>query len=693
MFNCSNFKSLSIVLATFGFLACSHVYAQRGHAATKRGTIHEIARNDTNAFRDSWCDFVDRCFCQTLAQKTRNCGLVSQRVDYQIPRIVGDDEVERSVSIMAKIGFASSPSFSPDGSRIAFVTNISGLPQVWTMPAAGGYPALVTSFEDPVGFVRWSPDGRWLAFNVAPGGGFNEQLYIARPDGTELRRLTEGGKENNFLGDWTHDGRYISFSSNRRDPSSTDSYLLDVATGQMRMVAQNRGVGGIEDVSRDGKYVVVERLVNRGDNNLYIVSVAGGEEALLTPHEGLATFGGLRFSPDGRTIYLASNKDRDLVSFARVRIDERGRPGPIEVLASRDDAELSGGAMNEQGTTVALVWNVAGRSELSFFDAKTGTTTPGPKLPAEIAGGLDFSKDGQRLAMVLSGPSSPADVWVLDMRTGQFNQLTRSPHAGVDLTKLVRPELVRYKAHDGLELSGWLYQPQAVKGPWPIVLSFHGGPEAQERPGFNSTYQALLSRGIAVFAPNVRGSSGFGKKFVNLDNGALRENGIKDIKASVDYVIQAGVADPMRVGIMGGSYGGYMVMAGLTEYPELFAAGANLFGVVNFETFFKNTQPWMAAISKVEYGDPDKEADMLRHLSPLNRIDRVKAPTIVLHGANDTNVPVVEAEQVVENLKKRNVPVEYVLFPDEGHGWRKTPNRIRSAVSIVRFFETYLKRG
>jgi len=602
-----------------------------------------------------------------------------------------DDDVERSVALMAKIGFASSPSFSPDGSRIAFVTNVSGSPQVWTMPSSGGYPTLVTAFDDPVGFVTWSPGGEWLAFSVAPGGGFNEQIYVARPDGTELRRLTEGGKENNFLDGWTHDGRFIAFSSNRRDPAATDSYLLDVSTGRMRMVAENRGIGSIEDVSRDGKYAVVNRLVNRGDNNLYLVNLADGKETLLTPHEGPGEFGGAQFSTDGRTIYIASNKDRDLEAFARVRLDEAGRPGPSELLAAREDAELSGATLDEQGTTAALVWNVAGRSELFFFDTKTGKVTPGPRLPAEIAGGLNFSKDGQRIALVLSGASSPADVWVLDMRTKQFTQLTRSPHAGVDLSKLVRPELVRYKAQDGLELSGWLYRPPGAKGPGPVVLSFHGGPEGQERPGFSSTYQALLSRGIAVFAPNVRGSSGFGKRFVNLDNGALRENAVKDIKASVDYVVSAGVADPRRVGIMGGSYGGYMVMAGLTQYPDTFAAGADLFGVVNFETFFKNTQPWMAAISKIEYGDPDKEADMLRRLSPLNRIDRVKAPTIVLHGANDTNVPVVEAEQVVENLKKRNVPVEYVLFPDEGHGWRKTPNRIRSTVAIVKFFETHLK--
>jgi dipeptidyl aminopeptidase/acylaminoacyl peptidase len=189
----------------------------------------------------------------------------------------------------------------------------------------------------------------------------------------------------------------------------------------------------------------------------------------------------------------------------------------------------------------------------------------------------------------------------------------------------------------------------------------------------------------------VRGSSGFGKRFVNLDNGELRFDGIKDIQSCVDYVVKNGIADPKRIGIMGGSYGGYMVLEGITEYPEMFAAAADLFGMVNFETFFQHTEPWMAAISTVEYGDPVTQLDLLRRLSPIHKIDRIRTPTIVLHGANDTNVPVVEAEQVVANLKKRGVPVEYVLFPDEGHGWRKTPNRIRSTVEIVRWFESNLK--
>jgi dipeptidyl aminopeptidase/acylaminoacyl peptidase len=213
----------------------------------------------------------------------------------------------------------------------------------------------------------------------------------------------------------------------------------------------------------------------------------------------------------------------------------------------------------------------------------------------------------------------------------------------------------------------------------------------EELPSFHADYQALLMEGIAVFAPNVRGSSGFGKRFINLDNGELRFNAIKDVKSTADYLVSQKIADPRRVGIMGGSYGGYMVMAGLTEYPHIFKAGADLFGVVNFETFFAHTEPWMAAISTVEYGDPKTQVDLLRRLSPINKLDQVKAPTIVLHGANDTNVPVVEAQQVVNNLNQRGVPVEYILFPDEGHGFRKIPNRIRSTVEITRWFVKYLK--
>ncbi len=599
------------------------------------------------------------------------------------------DELTAAVTRMARIGRCFSPTSSPDGKTLAFVCDMTGTPQVWTASSSGGWPNLVTTLNDPVGGVEWSPTSDWLAISVAPGGGMNQQIYLVRPDGTQLKRYTPGEKDNNWLGDWTHDGSAVMMSSNMRDSAAMDSYLLAVPQGKMALIAKNPGIGSLQDVSRDNKLALVSRMQSRGSNDIYLVDTSSAKAANLTAHEGPGEFSAL-FSPDARTVYLASNKDRDLVAFAKESIGPNGEPAPIQVIAARDDAELDDFQINEQGTQAVLIWNVAGKSELAFVDLLTQKMRAGPKLPTELAFSPKFSRDGKHLALVLNGATSPSDVWVLDIDSAHFRQITHSPHAGVDLDTLVHPKLVHYTAHDGLPLTGWLWLPKQWTKPGPVVLSFHGGPEGQELPGFSSTYQALLSQGIAVFAPNVRGSSGFGKKFVNLDNGELRVNGVKDIKSSVDYLVENKIADPNRVGIMGGSYGGYMTMAGITQYPNLFKAAADLFGIVNFETFFANTEPWMAAISTVEYGDPKTQAAMLKSLSPIYNLDKVTAATIVLHGANDTNVPVVEAEQVVNNLKQRGVPVKYVLFPDEGHGWRKVPNRIRSTVEITDWFVEYL---
>lgn len=603
------------------------------------------------------------------------------------------DDLTATVGRMARIGRAFSPSFSPDGKRVAFVSDLNGIPQVWIVPNDGGYLQLVTIGNDPVSGVYWSPmDKDLMSFSLAPGGGMNGQIYVVRTDGTGLRRLTAGGKENNNLAGWTHDGRLLIVGSNVRDAAAIDPYLVDPASGKMDLLQAGPGLNGLEDISRDGKKALIYRLISRGNNNLYLLDMNTHKEVLLTPHEGPGTFRG-KIAPDGRTVYLLSNKDRDLTAFARIRFSENNQPGPVEVVAERKDAELDDFIVNEQGTLAVLVWNVSAKSELALVELPTGRLTRGPDLPAEILGGLTFSPDGKQLALSLAGARTPTDIWTMDVATNKLRQITFSPHAGVELSHLVRPELVAFKAQDGLELSGWLYRPNGQDKPGPYVISFHGGPEGQERPVFRSDYQALLSQGIGVFAPNVRGSSGFGKTFVNLDNGALRVNGVKDIKACVEYLIGNAIADPKRIGIMGGSYGGYMTMAGVTEFPELFAAGVDLFGIVNFATFFQHTEPWMAAISTVEYGDPVKDADMLKSLSPIYKLDRIKAAIMVQHGANDTNVPVVEAEQIVSYLKERGGPVEYVLFPDEGHGFRKMQNRIKSTVAMVEFFAKYLNAG
>jgi len=598
-------------------------------------------------------------------------------------------EIAATVARMARVGSANRPNFSPDRKWISFISNLSGVPQVWVMPAEGGFPRMITNGDDPVTDAEWSPASDWLAVTIAPGGGLNTQVYVIKPDGAGLRRLTDGGKTNNGFDAWTEDGKKIAINSSRLDPASRDSFLIDIASGATTLVSRNPGTGGISSISVNGKRALLQRVRSRGDNNIYLLDLEAGKETLLTKHEGVALFSG-EIAPDGLTAYVTTNKDRDLSAFGKICINADGAPSAIEILAERTDGELDGVRLNKQGTMAALLWNIKGRTALSFYDLKRGKELPGPKVPGELLGGIVFSPDGKKLAMNISGAAQPSDVWTLDLDTRQFHQLTFSPHPGIDLDALIRPELVTFPAHDGLQLSGWLYRPKNQTAPGPYVVSFHGGPEGQERPGFRSDYQALLSQGIGVFAPNVRGSSGFGKRFVNLDNGELRVNSVKDIKACVDYLLANRIADPKRLGITGGSYGGYMTMAGLTEYPDMFAAGVDLFGIVNFITFFEHTEPWMAAISTIEYGDPKTQKEMLDRLSPIYKLDRIKAATMVQHGANDTNVPVIEAEQIVNTLKQRGVPVEYVLFPDEGHGWRKTPNRIRSTVEEVRFFQEHL---
>jgi dipeptidyl aminopeptidase/acylaminoacyl peptidase len=598
------------------------------------------------------------------------------------------DALAARVKAMAEIPSTGGAVYSQDGKRIAFLSNRSGTPQVWVVEATGGAPRQITQGSDPVGSVAWSPVEDMIAYDVARGGGFNAQVFVSKSDGTAVKRITSGGKEDNFSGAFAPDGRYW-FRSAQRDPQAPDSWIYEPKSGKAAIAIQYDGFGGINDLQRPPNRALISRLVTRGNTNLYLHDLQTHQEVLLTPHDGPAIASGA-LAPDGGAAYLVHNIGRDRLVVSRIPIDVAGKPGKMTLFAERDDAEADGFTISDDGRRAVLSWNVGGRTELELVSLPDGKRAALRPPPGEVVSISDFSPDGSRVTLSVTGATQPSSAWQYNFASQRYSQIAPVATADVDLSSLVKPELRKYKAQDGLELSGWLYLPKGFKQPGPVVLSFHGGPEGQERPTFRADYQAILAQGIAVFAPNIRGSAGFGKAFLALDNHEKRFDANRDVFDSANYLVHSGVGAQGRLGIVGGSYGGYVVMMAVTEYPQTFAAGADLFGIVNFETFFAQSTPWMGAISGGEYGDPKTQADLLKRLSPIHKLERVRAAMLVMHGANDTNVPLVEAQQVVDTLKKNGRDVEFLLFPDEGHGWRKIPNRVKSTMTLADFFRRHL---
>jgi dipeptidyl aminopeptidase/acylaminoacyl peptidase len=598
------------------------------------------------------------------------------------------DAMTARITAMAQIPSTFAPVYSRDGKRIAFLSNRTGTPQVWMVDRGGSEPKQITRSTDPVGSVAWSPVDDVVAYDVARGGGYNSQIYFSRPDGSDVTRITSGGKEDNFAGAFAPDGRYY-FRSNLRNPQAPDAWIYDPKAGKAAIAIEYDTLGGINDIQRPPNRALISRVVTRGNTNLMLHDLDTKQEILLTPHDGpLIAYGEL--APDGSAAYIVNNLATDKLIVSRVPIDAAGKPREMTTFAARDDAEVDGFVVSDDGRLAVLTWNIGGRAEMEVVSLPDGKRTPLPPAAGELVSVSDLSARGDRIVLNVSGSTTVPSAWEYEFATQRYTPIAPLTITDVDLASLVKPELRTYKARDGLKLSGWLYLPKDFKRPGPVVLSFHGGPEGQERPVFRADYQALIAQGIAVFAPNIRGSAGFGKAFLAMDDREKRFAANADILDSANYIVASGVGAKGRLGIVGGSYGGYVVMVGVTEYPDTFKAGADLYGIVNFETFFAQSTPWMGAVSAGEYGDPKTQADLLKRLSPIHKLDRVKAAMLIMHGENDTNVPLIEAQQVVDTLKKNGREVEFLLFTDEGHGWRKIPNRVKSTVAIAEFFKRQL---
>jgi len=600
--------------------------------------------------------------------------------------------IERYLNIRT----ATSPTLAPKGERVAFLTNITGTPQIWTMAATGGWPDQLTFYTDRVDFVEWSPDGTGMIFGKARGGDENAQLFWMSPDGAQVRQLTDAPKIRYNFGAWSADGRRISYASNKRDPNFFDIYTMEVATGQESLVYQQDGSNAPAAWSQDGRFIVVSRSSDTLslDNDLYLVELATKNVTHLTPHTGATQYGNVHFTRDGSAILLSTNAEREWQQLARMNLQTRkteiidDTPWDIDATAISDDGQLFAYTINRDGFSELYVRRLDAAGVPAKRDAPVALPGKG------VVGGLEFSGDAGKLALVFNGARYNADVWLYDLKTRRLEQVTRSSRAAIPQDSFVEPQLIRYKTFDGRDIPAWYYKPQAgtkAGQALPIIISVHGGPEGQERPAFNPTYQYFLARGYAVLAPNVRGSTGYGKTFTHLDDVKLREDSVKDLAAAVDWLKTEGGADARRIAVMGGSYGGYMTLAAITLYPDLWAAAIEMFGISNFETNLKNTSGYRRKQREREYGTLSGDLEFLRSVSPIYKVDRIKAPLLVFQGKNDPRVPYTESEQIVKALRDRNAPVEYTLFDDEGHGFVKLTNRLVVYPKIVEFLERYMK--
>lgn len=580
---------------------------------------------------------------------------------------------------------AESPQLAPDG-RLYFITWTTGVKQVYQVSDEG--PRMLTGaeeFPEGVDGFSLSPDGRYLIIEADIGG--DEQYSLYRLDLIDAPgTLTPVDVDPQVKADtvvFAPDSSAIYYRSNRRNGRDFDIWRATMDAPPQLWI-ETEGYLWLNDVSPDGTQLAFVRYHGGDMADLLLADLVGRRVRNLTKlsEETQGVFGPAFFTADGEHLVLVTDAELERRSLARMRLaDATWEP----VLES--DWAVEGLAISPDRRRIAYTLNEHGYSRTyhSPVDEFSPTRLEHPGL--SMIGGILVGDDA--LWLVGSSASRTAEIYRLPFDGGEPVQLTFSDYGGIDTGPFVEPELVSYTSFDGLEIPAFLYRPKGGGAPRAYVVYAHGGPEAQSRPGFIRSFQFLLTRGIGILAPNVRGSSGYTREYLDLDNYTRRMDSVRDYKAAADWLIEQGLADPKRLGIMGGSYGGFIVMACVTEYPELFAAGVNTVGIVNFITYFENTQDYRRKVREREYGPAD-DVEFLRSISPIFKIDEVVTPLFVVHGENDPRVPVIEARQIVEALEARGRVIEHLIFPDEGHGIAKLTNRILTYDRMADFLLIHL---
>lgn len=590
------------------------------------------------------------------------------------------DAVQRASEAYATARAASLADWFDDGSLL-IQTRLGTVDQLHRVIMPGGARSQLTFAPEPVA-VGYATKGRSFAFIRDTGGDEQFQVYVQGLSG-QPRAFTAAGTRN-LLTAVSPDRKLIGWSSTTRGSSDYSVVIADPSDpDSTRIVYSDKGSAYPASFSADNRLLAVTRQISSVEQALIVVDLQTGTSRQVSASAGDSIRSPV-FLPNNRKLLAISNIDSDVARLVEIDI----ATGQQKVLTHGLEWDVEAIAVSPDGRQVAFIVNDEGYSRLHMLDLATGKEQAAPQLPTGIITGLKFSPDGKRLAFSLTAPNSAGDVWVAEMRSKRLVRWTTSELGLIDPGTLIEPQLVRFPSFDGLQIPAFVYRPAAQVGRrLPVVIDIHGGPEGQARPGFNPGVQHLLNQsGAVVIQPNVRGSSGYGKLFMTLDNGVKREDSVRDIGALLDWIGKQPDLDSSRIVVRGGSYGGYMVLASLVHYSDRLAGGMEAYGISDFLSFLENTGAYRRDLRRPEYGDErvPEVREVLSRISPLNNVGMITKPLLVMQGANDPRVPQRESDQIVAALRSRGVPAWYLLFSDEGHGFRKEPNEaLRRSVETV----------
>jgi dipeptidyl aminopeptidase/acylaminoacyl peptidase len=592
--------------------------------------------------------------------------------------------------------FSGALTFTEDGAHVVFASNISGQFNLWRVPVTGGWPEQLTTFtSETVRGAGVSPRDGTIVLCADHDGDEFHQLYLIEGGKGWPQQLTNEPKVQHYVGAaaWSPDGSKFAYAANSRKPTDMEVWVRDAETGEAEPVFGEGMFAFPGAFSPDGTRLLAMEFRNNSDVSIHLVDLDSGTSRELTPHEDDALFVPGPWAADGSGFYFGTDSGSEFRSLAYYTLESDTYDWVEEPTHDVDDAAISA-----DGRVLGWLVNDRGYDRLRLRELAGGRDLPEPELPEgarpHLTGTeppLALSPDGSHAAVIVSAPRRPPEAWVVETETGRTWPVTDSRLGGLVEDDLVDIELVRFPTFDGRDIPAWLYRPE-VDGKAPVVLSIHGGPESQERPVYQPLYQYLLSRGIGVLATNIRGSTGYGKTYQRLVQRDWGGGDMKDWEHAAKWLQEQDWVDPERIGVYGGSYGGFAVLTCVTRLPDYWAAAVDIFGPANLVTFAKAVPPtWRRFIARF-VGDPETEADFLMERSPITYVENVKTPLLVIQGATDPRVVKSESDQMVERLRELGREVEYVVFDDEGHGFTKRPNELKAYRLAAEWLEQHLLR-